>query len=211
MVIWSESLDRIIPLCQDFEERLIKLLWRARPVVQTNSNSSGSPSAAGSYYHGAGGARRSYTGGSVSEAELVEHSGSGSSEAAGGETTAKGKQGRNGAGGVVKGLYGEQGRGVEGGDEPEAAFGSDVPMEKTASDSSDLSRVQGKGYKRTWYGKKIPLPSVEVDEKGVGALDDVEELRGEGKRPVRLYAPVYNGLAAGIALCMFFSLSFFEV
>jgi hypothetical protein len=210
MVIWSESLDRIIPLCQDFEERLIKLLWRARPVVHTTSNSSGSPSAAGSYYHGAGGARRSYTGGSVSEVELVEHSGSGSSEAAGG-VTVKVKQDRNGAGGVVKGLYGEQGRGVEGGDDPEAASEGDVPMEKTGSDSSTSSRGQGKGYKRTWYGKKVLLPSGEVDEKGVGVLDDVEELRGEGKRPVRLYAPLYNGLAAGIALCMFFFFFFWVI
>ena len=208
MVIWSESLDRIIPLCQDFEERLIKLLWRARPVVHTTSNSSGSPSAPGSYCHGAGGARRSYTGGSVSDAELVEHSGS-SSEAAGGGTMAKGKHGRNGAGGVVKGLYGEQGRGVEDGDEGEAAFEGDVLVEKVGSDSSGLSRVQGKRYRRTWYGKKVLLHSSEVDEKG--ALDDVEELRGEGKRPVRLYAPLYNGLAAGIALCMFFSLFFFWV
>ena len=187
MVIWSESLDRIIPICQDFEERLIKLLWRARPVVPTTTNSSGSPSAAGSYYHGAGGGvRRSSTGGSVSDAELVDHSGSGSSEAAVGGTT-KEKPGRNG---LVKGLYGEQGRG----DDPEAAFGSgpgDVPTEKGGSDSFTPSTGQ---YKRTWYGKKVLLKK---DEKG-----DVEELRGEGKRPVRLYAPLYNGLAAGIALCM---------
>jgi hypothetical protein len=200
MVIWSESLDRIIPLCQDFEERLIKLLWRARPVVPTTSNSSGSPSAAGSHYHGAGGVRRSYTGGSVSEAELMEHLGLGSSV----NGMIKGKQGRNGAGGVVRGLYGEQGRGDEDGDEPEAAFGGNVLMEKDGSDSFAMSRGQGKGYTRTWYGKKVPFQSGGVNEKGVGSLDDVEELRGEGKRPVRLYAPLYNGLAAGIALCMFF-------
>ncbi|KIM43612.1 hypothetical protein M413DRAFT_68979 [Hebeloma cylindrosporum] len=130
MVIWSESLDRIIPLCQDFEERLIKLLWRARPVVPTTPNSSGSPSAAGSYCHGTGG------------------------------------------GGV----------------------GSD----SFASSQREQEEKTKKGYRRTWYGKKIFLQSG-VDEKG-GALDDVEELRGEGKRPVRLYAPLYNGLAAGIAL-----------
>lgn len=31
MVIWAEALDRIVSLCQDVEERLIKLLWRVRP------------------------------------------------------------------------------------------------------------------------------------------------------------------------------------
>ncbi|KAJ7076004.1 glycosyl transferase family group 2-domain-containing protein [Mycena belliarum] len=32
MVVWSESLDAIVPTCQDFEDRLIKLLWRSRPT-----------------------------------------------------------------------------------------------------------------------------------------------------------------------------------
>lgn len=31
MVIWSNDIDTIIPTCRDFEERLIKLLWRSRP------------------------------------------------------------------------------------------------------------------------------------------------------------------------------------
>ena len=35
LIIWSDSLDSIIPTCQDFEERLIKLLWRSR--TETNS------------------------------------------------------------------------------------------------------------------------------------------------------------------------------
>ncbi|KAE9409847.1 hypothetical protein BT96DRAFT_953206 [Gymnopus androsaceus JB14] len=30
MVVWSGSLDRIIPICQDFDDRLIKLLWRTK-------------------------------------------------------------------------------------------------------------------------------------------------------------------------------------
>src|SRR6267378_2672400 len=85
MVIWSESLDRIIPLCQDFEDRLIKLLWRSRPIVNAataTATSASKPtsvagSAAGSYYHGApgGNGNRASTGGTVSEAELVDHSG----------------------------------------------------------------------------------------------------------------------------------------
>ena len=30
-MVWSDSIDTIIPTCHDFEERLIKLLWRSRP------------------------------------------------------------------------------------------------------------------------------------------------------------------------------------
>ncbi|KAG6873721.1 hypothetical protein C0995_012187 [Termitomyces sp. Mi166 len=32
LVIWSDVLDRIVPTCTDFEDRLIKLLWRVQPV-----------------------------------------------------------------------------------------------------------------------------------------------------------------------------------
>ncbi|OSX62224.1 hypothetical protein POSPLADRAFT_1142647 [Postia placenta MAD-698-R-SB12] len=43
LVMWSESIDTIIPMCHEFEERLIKLLWRSRPAAgashATSSNS----------------------------------------------------------------------------------------------------------------------------------------------------------------------------
>ncbi|KAF9255428.1 hypothetical protein L218DRAFT_884155 [Marasmius fiardii PR-910] len=32
LVVWASSLENIIPTCQDFDERLIKLLWRSRPA-----------------------------------------------------------------------------------------------------------------------------------------------------------------------------------
>ncbi|KAI0827193.1 glycosyl transferase family group 2-domain-containing protein [Trametes gibbosa] len=45
LIVWSDSIDNIIPTCHDFEERLIKLLWRSRPgafpgshPTSTNSN-----------------------------------------------------------------------------------------------------------------------------------------------------------------------------
>jgi len=33
LVVWSPSVESIIPTCHDFEDRLIKLLWRSRPPV----------------------------------------------------------------------------------------------------------------------------------------------------------------------------------
>lgn len=33
LVVWSSSIETIIPTCHDFEDRLIKLLWRTRPPV----------------------------------------------------------------------------------------------------------------------------------------------------------------------------------
>jgi len=222
MVVWSESLDRIIPLCQDFEERLIKMLWRSRPVVSatttaTATTSASNPtsvagSAAGSHCHGApggngnGNGNRASTWATVSEAELVDHSGGSVGGHGHGEATRLPPP-RGGAGGVVRGLFGEQGR-----DDYEADFGrdpsGDVSMEKVGSGgrsgSDGTFAEQGKRYKRTWYGKKVALQRSENLDKQ-DTLDDVEELRGEQKRPVRLYAPLYNGLAAGMALCMSFS------
>jgi hypothetical protein len=39
LVVWADGPDTIIPTCNDFEERLIKLLWRARPGFGTPSSS----------------------------------------------------------------------------------------------------------------------------------------------------------------------------
>lgn len=33
LVVWSDSLDTIIPIARDFEDRLIRLLWRTRPPL----------------------------------------------------------------------------------------------------------------------------------------------------------------------------------
>ncbi|KAI5123019.1 hypothetical protein M0805_007640 [Coniferiporia weirii] len=38
LVIWSDNLDSIIPVCRDFEDKLIKLVWRARPPLSSNAS-----------------------------------------------------------------------------------------------------------------------------------------------------------------------------
>ncbi|KAL0059149.1 hypothetical protein AAF712_014121 [Marasmius tenuissimus] len=38
LIVWASALDNIIPTCQDFDERLIKLLWRSRPVASNVSS-----------------------------------------------------------------------------------------------------------------------------------------------------------------------------
>ncbi|KAJ8457048.1 hypothetical protein ONZ45_g18470 [Pleurotus djamor] len=39
LVVWSDDLDNIIPLCADFDDKLIKLVWRSRPMAQSSSSS----------------------------------------------------------------------------------------------------------------------------------------------------------------------------
>ena len=51
LIVWSDNLDGIIPLCQDFEDKLIKLVWRSRPALPsttTNSSFGTTPSVIGS-------------------------------------------------------------------------------------------------------------------------------------------------------------------
>ena len=36
LVVWSDSLDTIIPIARDFEDRLIRLLWRNRPPLTSS-------------------------------------------------------------------------------------------------------------------------------------------------------------------------------
>jgi len=185
MVIWSESLDRIVPICQDFEERLIKLLWRNRPTA-------GAPSSTASN-GGAGGASAS--------ASLNDHS---SAEAGNGlmmgtgagprfSRAGMGSRPESRVGGVVRGMYGEQGREYDDDVDEKTPTTSTGANGGKAEDPHD-PRAGGKGYKRTWYGRKVPIPYTAPDLEGLAYGNP------DGKRPVRLYAPLYNGLAAGIAL-----------
>ena len=190
MVIWSESLDRIIPLCQEFEERLIKLLWRSRPLLNSSSASSQAVAAAGS---SAGDGNESLLGCPVS----------GSVEALPGPS-GNGNRNSNGIAALVKGPFGEQGRELDESEKDEkdkdqvvsrfSAHLNGHNHDQKSEDGGSNNTARG-GYKRTWYGKKVFVPPSKQE-------DDLERCKEE-RRPIRLYAPLYNGLAAGIALGMF--------
>jgi hypothetical protein len=188
MVIWSESLDRIIPLCQEFEERLIKLLWRSRPLINSSSASS-------THYQGAVGAGSSAGHGNDS---LLGCPVSGSVASLPGPNGVNGNGNRNSNGNaaLVKGPYGEQGREFDELEKDEK--GKDNVVSGHLNSLNYDQKLEDGGrrrrYKRTWYGKKVFLPPAEQG-------DDLEN-RGE-RRPIRLYAPLYTGLAAGIALGRF--------
>ena len=119
LVVWSDSLDTIIPIARDFEDRLIRLLWRNRPPHTHTSSMGSTPSA---------------------PASISGHS-----------------------------------------------YVGTPPQEKhvePASPSPTPPRLR-----RTWYGRKVPMSPSECEKA------DQEPPR----RPTVLYAPVYNGLAAGLA------------
>ncbi|KIJ60764.1 hypothetical protein HYDPIDRAFT_98170 [Hydnomerulius pinastri MD-312] len=126
LVVWSDSLDAIVPVARDFEERLIRLLWRNRPLLPSSTFSS-TPSAPGS---------------------VSGHS--------------------------------------------HSHLGVSRALEKPADSSSNESSPSPvpQKFKRTWYGRKVPMSISEI-EKG-----NQEPLQ----RSTMLYAPIYNGLAAGLAI-----------
>jgi len=52
LVAWADNVDQIIPLVRDFEDKLIKLVWRSRgalSIISSGAPSFVSPSATASY------------------------------------------------------------------------------------------------------------------------------------------------------------------
>jgi hypothetical protein len=155
--VWADGPDTIIPTCNDFEERLIKLLWRARPGFGATPSSSHPASYADSN---------------------SAHS-----------------------------LVGVTGRGSAAPSERRVPVVRSTPRSTPAADASkeDVEKAFAKAVgepqtvrtvKRRWYGKRIV-----VEEKQFEDESEPELGYGPEKRPALLYAPVYNGLAAGLAFC----------
>jgi hypothetical protein len=135
--VWSDTLDTVIPTCQDIESRLIKLLWRSRPTQYTSSTpASGDVSFVGSV------SGHSFGSGTPQQSRLLGNAGAGDEE---------------------------------------------EPLAEKAKDAVKTSR--------TWYGRKFDATSDNKQKEGV----DLEAFEPE-KRPTALFAPIYNGLAGGLAL-----------
>lgn len=160
MVVWSDDLDDIVPTCKDFEDRLIKLLWRSRPAPLPLSSVSSYPTTATGSVSGHGPSRNSVTPSDLVAAneKLIhadEKRGTSSVASAGGARTT-----RRDSSGLL----------ISGGD-----------LEKGEGDGEEEEVVDEKG-KRGLFGRK---------KKAKKGQD----------RPVRLFAPVYNGFAAALSIC----------
>lgn len=180
LVVWSDDLDAIIPACRDLEDRLIKLLWRSRPI-----GIPGTPMAASSYA------------GSVASGHAGHHAGS---AGAGGPLSAHGGSSEAGAqAGLLDDVNGalrsrrpamsdlEKG--------PGSGFGGGVLTEEDEEEEEkELAASAGEGKRRWWLcGKRVRKESVAMRRR-----QDRARVEARG---VRVIAPVYNGLAAGLAIC----------
>lgn len=157
--MWADGPDTIIPTCNDFEERLIKLLWRARPGFGVTPSSSLPASYADSN----------------SGHSLIGVTGRGSATPSDRVPVSQSTPGITPAAGASK-------------EDIEKAFANASGEPRTA-----------RNVKRRWYGKRVV-----VEEKQFPDAEGASEPElgyGPEKRPAVLYAPLYNGIAAGLAVC----------
>ena len=154
LVVWADGPHTIIPTCNDFEERLIKLLWRARPGFGTTPSSSPHPA---SYADSASGH------------SLIP-------------VTARGSA----APSERRVPFWRSTPGVD-------AIKEDVEK-ALAEPSSDPRAVRP--VKRRWFGKRVVIE----EKRPKNAEDEIELEYASEKRPTMLYAPLYNGIAAGLSL-----------
>lgn len=167
LVVWSESIDHIVPSCHDIEEKLIRLLWRSRPARPASTNTSYAQ-------HGQGNSAAP----SIAE---------GSTEA-----LAPG-------GGSLRGV---------------SRVGSAVRLGGRASGFNffgDLSDQDGKERIDQTTEETQPSQATASRNKSfwtklfcrTESKDRDLEALNPNQRPVMLYAPLYNGLAAGLSLGLY--------
>ncbi|KAH8096816.1 glycosyl transferase family group 2-domain-containing protein [Cristinia sonorae] len=167
LVVWSDSIDTIIPTCNEFDERLIKLLWRSRPPAF------GAPSSVSSHQANGGGSAT----GSVSGHSMTNLRGA----------LAGVGSPRNSMLPAAPGSGFGTPRGVRG-----MSMEDLSPPDLEKGDFVDEKSVPKTKTTRTWYGRK---KTVVVENTSL----DLENT-GPEHRPAKLYAPIYNGLAAGLSI-----------
>jgi hypothetical protein len=188
LIVWSDSLEAIIPTCADFDSRLIKLLWRARPqstsATNTPCNSTIPPTIEG------GGNSRTGSGSQIGEALL-------NNTATNGAATPRG-------GGVIR-------------DDPDKDFSPNGgPWFRRMSWDPDRDRRKSRDLdwrKSKDFDRRKGAEGKDTDGDGDGdekevVLDDdstaAEEGRpGESVRKTMLFAPLYDGLAVALATSAF--------
>ncbi|KAH8109962.1 hypothetical protein DFH11DRAFT_1547865 [Phellopilus nigrolimitatus] len=188
MVIWSDDLDTIIPTCRDFEDRLIKLLWRSRPAPLSTLSSAGA-----SYPGSLAGSASGHTS-EIGAGLLDDASASGMRTRARDSRTSSSRPGtgsnlgpnsaansNNGAHDLEKGGRLGAGGGDDGDDD--------------SADELDEKADAGKGG--SCFGRRAKRGGTPAQKR---RRERARERRRVQERGVRLIAPVYNGIAAALAL-----------
>ncbi|KAI0764841.1 glycosyl transferase family group 2-domain-containing protein [Fomes fomentarius] len=183
LVAWSDSIDTIIPICHDFEERLIKLLWRSRPGAFPGSHPTSSNSHLASVAGSLSGHSLQQINTRLSSSQLRRNS-----------LAAASGLGTPNVPGTPRGVFIGSG-GVLGMSVEELALDE---KDGAAVKESTASGSRTTKTKRTWWGGKKTVTTSEVSSSVADTYTDVEA-GPEPRRPM-LLAPIYNGLAAGLSV-----------
>jgi hypothetical protein len=132
LVVWTDDLDHIVPLCKEFEQKLIKLVWKSRPTSRFNS-----------------------TAGPFSQPGSTLGSTVGLNEKIAEEDEDK-----------------------------------DAALAELAKDSARAQPPPPKKGIFSFFSRSKPAASTDIEK-----TDEPEA------RPMRLFSPVYGGLAAALSLC----------
>ncbi|KAJ7850100.1 glycosyl transferase family group 2-domain-containing protein [Mycena leptocephala] len=154
LIVWSDDIDNIVPLCADFEEKLMKLVWRSR----TRST------------HGSASVITSGSIGTASATASVAPSTSASTTASDVNlaSTDPGKM---------------------------ASVAEAAAVIQSQSEKATAKKGWGWSWKLS--SKKSASATKGGDpEKGANAVSET----GREARPIRLFAPIYGGLGAGLSV-----------
>ena len=163
MVVWSDNLDTIIPTCREFEDKLIKLVWRSRPALTSSASA--------------------LTAGSLGTVVTNAPSTTGFNITAPSGTV----------------LLPSTTPSSIGLDEKSGASGDLIVPELKSKEAEKAVDKSAKAKKKNNKGKSLFGWRVKAHDPST----DLEDGENNGKpeaRPIRLFAPIYGGLGAGLSI-----------
>jgi hypothetical protein len=163
LVVWSESIDHIVPSCHDIEEKLIKLLWRSRPARPASANAS--------YLQ---------TGQGNSAAPSIVDGSTDGLAPGGGSIRGTSRIGSTvGLGGKASGFnfFGD--------------LSDQDGKEKADKKTEEIQPSQATANHNKLFWNKL-FGRTKSEDRDLEALNP-------SQRPAMLYAPLYNGVAAGLS------------
>lgn len=163
LVVWSESIEHIVPACHDIEEKLIKLLWRSRPARPASANASYLQPGQGN-----------------SAAPSIADGSTDGLATGGGSIRGFSRVGSAiGLGGKASGFnfFGD--------------LSDQDGKERTDQKSEEIQPSQATATRNKSFWNKL-LGRTKSEDRDLEALNP-------SQRPAMLYAPLYNGIAAGLS------------
>lgn len=200
LIVWADNLDHIIPLCRDFEEKLVQYVWKGRPQGLVSRSSSDTALALA-------------TGGGLKPAGISRHGRAISLASPGGYVGSSGSAGGHGPmSGFLSSPVTPRTPATLVGDMGDISSLSDSEKIKSAYltpyDAEVKSRFYALGYdaeKGDEYMRPLPLSREQSKQEKLAKAKGKKELKllesnKIPERKMRLFAPVYGGSAAGLSI-----------